>query len=59
MEQVPGLTDIKSSTEGGYPELQIRFDRDRLAAFGLSLGDVAGVVQAKVQGTVAALFRSY
>ena len=53
MEQIPGLTDIKSSAEGGYPELQIRFDRDRLATLGLSLADVARVVQAKVQGTVA------
>ena len=38
MEQIAGLADIKSSTEGGNPELQIRFDRDRLANFGLSLG---------------------
>ena len=53
MEQIAGLADIKSSTEGGNPELQIRFDRDRLASFGLTLADVAGVVRAKVQGTIA------
>jgi HAE1 family hydrophobic/amphiphilic exporter-1 len=53
MGQIPGLADIKSSTEGGNPELQIRFDRDRLASFGLSLADVAGVVRSKVQGTIA------
>ncbi len=53
MEQIDGLADIKSSTEGGNPELQIRFDRDRLANFGLNLADVAGVVRAKVQGTIA------
>jgi len=53
MEAIDGLTDIESSTEGGNPELQIRFDRDRLAAFGLNLGDVAQVVRAKVQGVVA------
>ena len=53
MQQIPGLADIKSSTEGGNPELQIRFDRDRLASFGLSLADVAGVVRSKVQGTIA------
>ncbi|MGB6335242.1 MAG: efflux RND transporter permease subunit, partial [Thermoanaerobaculia bacterium] len=53
MHAIPGLTDIKSSTEGGNPELEIRFDRDRLAALGLSLNDVAPVVRSKVQGTVA------
>ena len=53
MKQIPGLADIKSSTEGGNPELQIRFDRDRLASFGLNLADVAGVVRSKVQGTIA------
>jgi HAE1 family hydrophobic/amphiphilic exporter-1 len=53
MHRIPGLTDIKSSTEGGYPELQIRFDRERLADLGLTLGQVAAVVRSKVQGTVA------
>jgi HAE1 family hydrophobic/amphiphilic exporter-1 len=53
MHAIQGLTDIKSSTEGGNPELEIRFDRDRLAVLGLSLNDVAPVVRSKVQGTVA------
>jgi HAE1 family hydrophobic/amphiphilic exporter-1 len=53
MESIRGLTDIKSSTEGGNPELQIRFDRTLLAAQGLSLADVAPIVRSKVQGTVA------
>jgi len=50
---IAGLTDVKSSTEGGNPELRIRFDRARLASFGLSIGDVAPVVRSKVQGTIA------
>ncbi|MCB1054657.1 MAG: efflux RND transporter permease subunit, partial [Acidobacteria bacterium] len=53
MEQIPGLTDVESSTEGGNPELQIRFDRERLANLGLSLADVATVVRNKLQGIVA------
>ena len=53
MQAIPGLTDIKSSTEGGNPELQIRFDRERLASLGLTLGEVASVVRTKVLGTVA------
>ncbi|MCP4895650.1 MAG: efflux RND transporter permease subunit [bacterium] len=53
MRALPGLTDVKSSTEGGHPELQIRLDRDRLAAYGLSVSGVADVVRAMVQGEIA------
>ncbi|MCP3982495.1 MAG: efflux RND transporter permease subunit [bacterium] len=53
MREIPGLRDVKSSTEGGNPELQIRFDRDRLAELGLNISDVASVVRSKVQGSVA------
>jgi HAE1 family hydrophobic/amphiphilic exporter-1 len=53
MALIEGLTDIKSSTEGGNPELQIHFDRERLASLGLSLDQVASVVRAKVLGEVA------
>ncbi len=50
MRALDGLTDVKASTEGGHPELQVRFDRDRLAAYGLDLSTVAGVVRTMVQG---------
>ena len=53
MRRTRGLTDVESSTEGGTPELQVRFDRERLATLGLSVRDVASVVQTKVLGTVA------
>ena len=53
MSRIEGLTDIKSSTEGGNPELQINFDRERLANLGLTLGEVAPVVRSKVQGAIA------
>lgn len=50
---IEGLTDIKSSTEGGNPELQIRFDRQRLARLNLTVESVANVVRSKIQGTIA------
>ena len=53
MSKMEGLTDIKASTEGGNPELQITFDRERLATLGLTLGEVAPVVRSKVQGVIA------
>jgi HAE1 family hydrophobic/amphiphilic exporter-1 len=53
MRNTAGLADVKSSTEGGNPELQVRFDRQKLASLGLTLSEVAGVVRSKVLGTVA------
>ena len=53
LRAVSGLADIKSSTEGGNPELQIRFNRERLAALGYNVNDVAALVRAKVLGVVA------
>ncbi|MEM7480796.1 MAG: efflux RND transporter permease subunit [Acidobacteriota bacterium] len=50
---IPGLTDIKASTEGGNPELRIRFDRERLATLGVGLADAAAAIRTKVNGTVA------
>jgi HAE1 family hydrophobic/amphiphilic exporter-1 len=53
MEGIPGLVDVKSSAELGNPELQIVFDRDKLAQLDLALGDVAATVRNKIQGEVA------
>lgn len=52
LEAIPGLVDVKSSTEGGNPELQIRFNRQRLATLGLSVQQVAAVVRSKVLGDI-------
>jgi HAE1 family hydrophobic/amphiphilic exporter-1 len=52
LERIPGLVDVKSSTEGGNPELQIRFNRERLASLGLSVQQVASVVRSKVLGAI-------
>jgi len=57
LSAVEGLTDIKSSTEGGNPEIQIIFDRDRLAALGLDIATLANQIRGKVQGDVATSLR--
>ena len=41
VQKVPGLADVRASLEAGSPELTVRFDRDRLAAQGLSLDEVS------------------
>jgi len=52
LRRIPGLVDVRSSTEGGNPELQIRFNRERLASLGLSVQQVAEVVRSKVLGAI-------
>jgi len=47
------FADVKSTVEGGYPEIQIRFDQDRAAALGLTTRDIADRVVRKVKGEVA------
>jgi HAE1 family hydrophobic/amphiphilic exporter-1 len=53
MKNSPRFADIKSTVEGGYPEIQIRFDQDRAAALGLTTRDIADRVVRKVKGEVA------
>jgi HAE1 family hydrophobic/amphiphilic exporter-1 len=47
------FADVKSTVEGGYPEIQIRFDQDRAAALGFTTRDIADRVVRKVKGEVA------
>ncbi|HPF70186.1 MAG TPA: efflux RND transporter permease subunit, partial [Candidatus Krumholzibacteria bacterium] len=54
---VNGLRDLRVSMVPGSPEVQVTFDRDKLARLGLSLGEVSQTVQDKVRGTVASRFR--
>jgi hydrophobic/amphiphilic exporter-1 (mainly G- bacteria), HAE1 family len=53
---IGGLVDVRSSSELGNPELQVRFDRDQLASLGLDLFQVASTIRSKVQGEVATRF---
>ncbi|HEX9426785.1 MAG TPA: efflux RND transporter permease subunit, partial [Candidatus Polarisedimenticolia bacterium] len=56
VQTVPGLVDVKSSTEAGNPELQVTFRRDQLTRLGLDLFQVAGTIRNKVQGEIATRF---
>ncbi len=57
MRQIAGLSDIKTSTEQGSPELHILFDRDRLARLGLEESQVANILRNKIRGDVASRYR--
>ncbi len=54
---VAGTRDVESSLTEGKPEVQIKVDRDRAAAYGMTPGQVASSVQNAVQGTVATSYR--
>lgn len=57
LESVRGLVDLRSSLEEGNPELQIVFDRNRLASLGLDMRTVAETLRDRVLGTVPTRFR--
>ena len=46
----PRFEDVRSSMADGYPEIRIRFDRDRLATLNLDAGTVARRVADHVRG---------
>jgi HAE1 family hydrophobic/amphiphilic exporter-1 len=47
------FADVKNTMETGSPELQIHFDRDRAAALGLQVHEVADRVVSNIRGDVA------
>ncbi len=50
VEKVPGAADVILSRTSGFPQLMIEYRRDRLAALGISVGDVNRTVQAAIAG---------
>ncbi len=53
MEANGRFADIKNTMEIGSPEIQILFDRDRAAALGLQVHEVADRIVSNVRGDVA------
>jgi multidrug efflux pump subunit AcrB len=54
---VEGLRDIESSLEGGNPEVQVSFRRDRLASLDLDIQDVSRTLRNKIHGNVATKYK--
>jgi HAE1 family hydrophobic/amphiphilic exporter-1 len=57
MEQSGAFKDIRSSIEGGHPEIQILFDQERASQLGLAVRDIADRVVSNVRGSVATRYR--
>jgi hydrophobic/amphiphilic exporter-1 (mainly G- bacteria), HAE1 family len=50
LNTLSGLTDIQSSLSEGYPEIQIRYDREKLQRYNLTTSTAAQRVKEKIQG---------
>ncbi|MFH1755430.1 MAG: efflux RND transporter permease subunit, partial [Candidatus Latescibacterota bacterium] len=57
LTSIEGLTDIRSSLEAGNPELQVVFNRRRLAALGLDMGVLSETLKNRVLGVVPTRFK--
>ncbi len=57
LESIPGLVDVRSSLEAGNPELQVVFDREKLAALGLDMATLSETLRDRVQGVVPTRFK--
>lgn len=56
LARLPGLADVETTLRRGAPEIQIVYDRDRLAVYGLNIQTVARQVRDMVKGFEATRF---
>jgi HAE1 family hydrophobic/amphiphilic exporter-1 len=57
LKQFRGANFVNTSFEWGTPEIQVRVDRERAAALGLSAREVGYIVETAVAGTLAGTFK--
>lgn len=57
MEDIPEVTGVRIDRREGRPEQNIIFDREKIADLGLSVRDVARVIQTNVGGSRAGVYR--
>lgn len=56
LSTIPELRDVQSSVQRGSPEIRIRFDREKLARYGLNQGAVQEILRSKIYGDVPTRF---
>ncbi|UCF36951.1 MAG: efflux RND transporter permease subunit [Acidobacteriota bacterium] len=57
LAEIPGLSDIKTSTRAGDPEIHVTFDRAKLARLGLEESQISAALRNKIRGDVATRYR--
>ncbi|OAB28629.1 hydrophobic/amphiphilic exporter-1, HAE1 family [Flavobacterium fryxellicola] len=58
LRTIPGATEIELSVEDGNPEVNVRVDRDKMAALGLSLQTVGMTMQTAFSGNTDGRYRA-
>lgn len=58
LRQIPGTSEIKLTVEDGNPEINVKVDRDKMAALGLTMQTVGLTMQTAYSGNTDAKFRS-
>jgi hydrophobic/amphiphilic exporter-1 (mainly G- bacteria), HAE1 family len=57
MKQVPEIADVRVSRREGRPEQNLVVDREKIAELGLTVSEVAEVIQTNVGGSRAGVYR--
>lgn len=57
MEEIPEVTGVRTDRREGRPEQNIIFNREKIADLGLSVNEVASIVQTNIGGSRAGAFR--
>jgi hydrophobic/amphiphilic exporter-1 (mainly G- bacteria), HAE1 family len=57
LDGIAGLSDVKTTTQPGDPEIHVYLERDRLARLGLEESQIAAILRNKIRGDVASRFR--
>lgn len=57
MEEIPEVRGVRTDRREGRPEQRIIFNREKIADLGLTINDVARVIQTNVGGSRAGVFR--
>jgi hydrophobic/amphiphilic exporter-1 (mainly G- bacteria), HAE1 family len=56
LEEIEGLSDVRTSVRRGNPEIRVTFDREKLLRYGLELRAAADLLRDEVLGRVASTF---
>lgn len=57
VERIPEVADVRTSRREGRPEQNLIIDREKIADLGLSVNQIAQIVQTNVGGSRAGVFR--
>lgn len=58
LRTIPGATEIRLSSEGGKPEINVSIDRDKMASLGLDVQTVGAAMQTAFSGNTDGKYRA-